>query len=433
MDLTWWFVGAGFLLIATQLGSVTIARLPLSMAIVYLAVGWAIGPNGFGWLTINPLLQSDSLETLCEVAVLVSLFVTGSSVGSTLRRRHWSAPIRLATVAMVATIALLSAFGYWVLGFSAGAAVLLAAVLAPTDPVLAGDVQVVHQEDRDRLRFGLTGEGGLNDGAAFPFVMLGLGLLGLHDLGSFAWRWWAIDLVWAVFGGLVIGAFCGGALGRWLLSRNREDAALGSSDAFLGLGLVALAYGLAVAAHTYGFLAVFSASVALQWTVSAAATAPSGNAMPPPDAPPARPAASLQRFNEHLASLFEFAVVIMIGAMIATVKMPLIAVAVIAMLFFVIRPVSVWIALRGQSHSTGQKVLASWFGIRGASSLYYGAYAINKGLAGPDADMLLGVTLAVLVASIILHGISVTPLMALYDRRKPKPAAPNVAPERSAR
>jgi NhaP-type Na+/H+ or K+/H+ antiporter len=412
MELTWWFVGVGFLLIATHLGSATIARLPLSLAIVYLGIGFAIGPHGMAWVNLDPMQASHALEAVCEVAVLVSLFVTGSNVGSTLRKRHWSMPIRLASVAMLVTIALLAALAYFALGMALGVAVLLAAILAPTDPVLAGDVQVVHQEDHDRLRFGLTGEGGLNDGAAFPFVMLGLGLLGLHDLGAFGWRWWVVDLAWAVVGGLLIGALFGMALGRWLLTRDAKHARDSGSDAFLGLGLVAIAYGVAVAAHAYGFLAVFAASVALQWTVSARAGAVT------PTASDQTPTAPLQRFNEHLADLFEFGIVIVIGVLLATVAIPLEAIVIVAVLFLVVRPASVVLALRGQDLIPAQTVLASWFGIRGVGSLYYVMYAINKGLTGVEAERLLGITVAVIVASIVLHGISVTPLMNVYERRK---------------
>jgi NhaP-type Na+/H+ or K+/H+ antiporter len=372
-----------------------------------------------GWVAIDPFLHSEIIGTACEIAVLVSLFATGSNVGSTLRRRHWSVPIRLASVAMLSTILLLAALAYWVLGFSLGAAILLAAILAPTDPVLAGDVQVVGQDDRDRLRFGLTGEGGLNDGAAFPFVMLGLGLMGLHEIGELGWRWWVIDLLWAVVGGLLIGGVFGTALGRWLLARNRDDADARGSDAFLGLGLVAISYGTAVALQTYGFLAVFSASVALQWAVSAARNHPGGaSSSPSAAAALPLPAVPLQRFNEHLASLFEFGVVVIIGAMFAVVRIPLEAVAIVVALFFFIRPASVILALRRDRMAPGQTVLASWFGIRGIGSLYYAMYAINNGVEDQLAQRLLGITIAVIVASIVLHGISVTPLMALYERRK---------------
>ena len=439
MELTWWFIGIGVLLVAMNMGSALIARLPLSLAIVYFFVGFALGPRGFGWLTVDPAAHSKMIEAVCEVAVLVSLFVTGSNVGGTLRRRHWSIPIRLASAAMVVTIVGLAAFAYTVLHFTLGAAILLAAVLAPTDPVLAGDVQVANQEDRDRLRFGLTGEGGLNDGAAFPFVMLGLGLLGLHDVGAGGWRWWAIDLVWALVAGLAIGALLGIGLGRWLVRRDSEGASMSGSDAFLGLGVVAIAYGTALAMHAYGFLAVFAAAVTLQWTVSGPRAtlavveqkgdAPSRRSDREPAPPPVGattspasetepPTALLQRFNEHLESLFEFGVVIMLGAMFALVRVPLEAIAVIVVLFVIIRPLSVLLALSGAGLATGQLVLASWFGIRGVGSMYYAMYAINHGVRGEDAERLLGITLAVVLASILLHGISVTPLMTLYERRK---------------
>jgi hypothetical protein len=143
---------------------------------------------------------------------------------------------------MVITIAALAGLLYSWLDMSLGAAIVIAAALAPTDPVLAGEVQVSDPSDRDRLRSALTGEAGLNDGTAYPFVLLGLGLLSLHDLGPGMWRWWAIDLVWAVAGGVAIGAALGVAVGRWVLHRLRSDVEEASPDAFLGLGLVAIAY-----------------------------------------------------------------------------------------------------------------------------------------------------------------------------------------------
>jgi NhaP-type Na+/H+ or K+/H+ antiporter len=134
------------------------------------------------------------LERLTEVAVLVSLFTCGMKLEFRWRDGRWRIPVQLATVSMVLTVAAVTALGVYLLNLPLGAAVLLGAILAPTDPVLASDVQVSNPGDRDRLRFGLTGEGGLNDGTAFPFVMLGLGLLGLHELGEGGWRWWAIDV-----------------------------------------------------------------------------------------------------------------------------------------------------------------------------------------------------------------------------------------------
>jgi hypothetical protein len=142
--------------------------------------------------------------------------------------------------------------------------VLLGAILAPTDPVLASDVQVEHPEDQDRLRFSLTGEAGLNDGTAFPFVMLGLGLLGLHELGPGGLRWVAIDLVWAVVSGVGVGALCGWLVGQLVLRLRAVRRESVGTDDLIALGLIGLAYGLALLVKGYGFLAVFAAGLSLR-------------------------------------------------------------------------------------------------------------------------------------------------------------------------
>jgi NhaP-type Na+/H+ or K+/H+ antiporter len=149
-----------------------------------------------------------------EITVLISLFTTGLKLGLPLSHWHWRLPVRLAFVSMALTVALIAIAGMVGFGLSLGAAVLLGAILAPTDPVLALEVQVEDAHDRDRLRFSLTGEGSLNDGTAFPFMMLGLGLLGLHDLGTAGWRWFVIDFCWAIAGGLLIGGSLGALIGK---------------------------------------------------------------------------------------------------------------------------------------------------------------------------------------------------------------------------
>src|SRR5688572_914725 len=198
MGFNLWFVIAGVLFIAMALGSTLLKRLPLTTGLLYLTVGVAVGPEGLGLLDLDPLTGAPVLERLTEVAVIVSLFTAGLKLRLDWRDPRWSLPLRLATVSMALTVGLIALVGVAVLGLPLGAAILLGAVLAPTDPVLASDVQVAHVRDEDTVRFGLTGEAGMNDGAAFPFVMLGLGLLGLHDLGDFGWRWLAVDVLWAV-------------------------------------------------------------------------------------------------------------------------------------------------------------------------------------------------------------------------------------------
>lgn len=192
----------GVLLVVMALSASLLRPLPVSTSIIYLIVGVALGSQVSGVLEIEFVTDSNVLERITEVAVLVSLFTAGLKLRPTLDTSVWRLPLRLGSLSMLVTIVGVTLVGTLGLGLSLGAAVLLGAVLAPTDPVLASDVQVSHVEDQDNVRFGLTGEAGLNDGTAFPFVMLGLGLLGVHPLGDGGWRWFAVDLIWAVASGL---------------------------------------------------------------------------------------------------------------------------------------------------------------------------------------------------------------------------------------
>ena len=223
-----------------------VKRLPVTTSIVYLLFGVALGPWWLNVIHIDPILHFPWLHRAAEVAVIVSLFTVGMKLRLPFLDRRLRPALCLASASMLITVALVAASGVWLLHLPLGAAVLLGAVLAPTDPVLASDVQTRNPRDTDKLRLTLTVEGGLNDGTAFPFVMLGLGLLGLHDLGEKGWRWWLIDGAWAVIGGLLIGAAFGYGIGRlvhWLNVRRGKNSALGE---YLVLGLIGASYGSAV-------------------------------------------------------------------------------------------------------------------------------------------------------------------------------------------
>ena len=436
----------GTLLIAKTLVGSFISRLPLSAAMVYLGVGVAIGPLGFGLIRLDALKHVLLLERLTEIAVLISLFTSGLKLELPLRDRRWRIPLQLASVSMVLTVGAITAVGVWLMDLSLGASVLLGAILAPTDPVLASDVQVANPGDRDRLRFGLTGEGGLNDGTAFPFIMLGLGLLGLHELGDSSgfmgfsgftgWRWWAVDVAWAVFGGLGLGYALGALVGRAIIYlRTRHLEALGS-DEFIALGLIALTYGLALLSLTYGFLAVFAAGLALR-RIDAASSTPTGKAETAPgvtdseksalsesdreatgaDAP-AHMMQEVQRFNAQLESFAEVGIVLAVGVLLATVRFRVEVLWFIPLLFLVIRPAAVAIGLVGTQVRGSRRRLIAWFGIRGIGSLYYLFYAISHEIEPALAQRLLSITVAVVVASVIAHGLSVTPLMRRYEDKK---------------
>ncbi|MGZ5179999.1 MAG: cation:proton antiporter [Ramlibacter sp.] len=435
MAFALWSVLIGLLLILLALGASVLARLPLSTAMLYLVVGLAVSPLGLAWSDFGPLTHTTLLERLTEVVVLVSLFSAGLKLGHGIGDRRWLLPLRLASVSMLVTVGCITFAGWALLGLPIGAAVLLGGVLAPTDPVLASDVQVHTPGDRDQLRFALTGEGGLNDGTAFPFVMLGLGLLGLHDLGAFGWRWFAIDLVWAVGAGIGIGAALGVATGRLVLYLRREHKEAVGLDDFVALGLIALAYGVALLLHAYGFLAVFAAGVALRnlvqrqsgsaeasrRAVEQAAAVPDRRvadtmAVDPQHAP-AYMAHAVLSFNEQLERIGEVAVVVTIGALLWAVPWEHASWWFVPLLLVVIRQLSVAAGLAGSGTARTRRVLIGWFGIRGIGSLYYLMYAVNHGLPTELADRLVALALSTVVASVLVHGVSVTPLMAAYERR----------------
>jgi NhaP-type Na+/H+ or K+/H+ antiporter len=424
----------GILLISMVLAGTLIARLPTSSAMIYLAAGYALGPAGWAVITPDPTRFAGLLELAAEVAVLISLFSVGLRMGVPLRDRRWWLPLRLAFVSMALTVGLIAAVGVWGLGLSLGAAVLLGAILAPTDPVLASGVQTETGVDPDHLRFSLAGEGGLNDGTAFPFVMLGLGLLGLHELGAGGWRWWAIDLLWATIGGLAIGAVMGALVGNLVVFlRARHKEAVGLNE-FLSLGLVAVAYGVAQLSLASGFLAVFAAGLALQRVKERPRTGtqslerPFGARLPVEGTlathshrTSAAMTLAVQEFNEQLEKLAELAIVLLVGAMLSY-KAPSAAIWwFIPLLFLLLRPLAVAAGTLGEPMTAHQRSMISWFGIRGIGSVFYLMFAIRHGVAGPLAQQLITFTLMTVAGSILVHGVSVTPLMRRYLRRKAAP------------
>ncbi len=430
MDFKYWFVVAGLLLTLMAVAGSFLRRLPLSASQLYLAVGVVIGPLGIGLLVIDPIEQAPVLERLAEIAVILSLFAAGLKLRTPLGDGRWRLPLRLATISMTITVGLVALAGVGLLGLPIGAAILLGAVLAPTDPVLASDVQIEDPDDRDRLRFSLTGEAGFNDGAAFPFVMLGLGLLGLHELGVYGWKWFAVDVGWAVAGGIGIGALLGMAVGRLVVYFRQEHREAVGLDDFLALGLVALSYGVALVAHTYAFLAVFAAGLALRFEerrhtgdkpakeIEEMARQGDREGVDLDDeAVPAYMASAVLGFAEQLERIGGVALVVLVGALLTYADLSWNAILFVGVLFLVIRPAAVFVGLLGSPTTGLQRRLIAWFGIRGIGSVYYLMYAETHGVYDLFSGQILGVVLLAIAVSVTLHGISVTPVMGWYASR----------------
>ena len=431
MIAAYWFVLIGCLMLARGLAATTIARLPITSSIVYLGVGLLLGPAALDLFSLDFHAQSDLLEVLTEIAVLISLFSAGVKMPVPFSLARWAPSLRLAWLAMAISVGLVALFAWGVLGMPVGAAILLGAILAPTDPVLATDVQVRHAGDDDALRFSLTCEAGMNDGSAFPFVMLGLGLLGVHELGDFGWRWALVDVLWATTGAIAIGVAGGAALARLGWALRGTDPKHEVLDDLVGLGLIAVVYGVSVWLHAWGFLAVFFAGVALRHTelvlagaprdrqglLQADAIAPDDGAARAVDAPATAPltvSGETLVFKEHLERLSELTLVLLLGGAVSAAAWKWQAWGTALFLFCVARPASVFFGLAGSGARWRLRGMAAWFGVRGIGSIYYLMYAINHGLPPALVSQLSDITLVVVMLSIVVHGCSVTPLLGRY-------------------
>jgi sodium/hydrogen antiporter len=412
-----WFTLVGVLLIVIALLGRFLDRLPVSPAMIYLIVGIALGPAALNALELHPLRHLALLEMLAEVALLIALFTVGIKLRVPVGDFRWSLPLRLATVSMVVTVLGITLVAWLFFDFSPGLALVLGAALAPTDPVLASEVQLRSPEDRDALRFGLTGEGGLNDGTAFPFVILGLGVLGAGDSHFSLAGWLAMDVVWSVTVGLGVGFAVGTALAAGVRALRARFSTAVIFDDFLFLGVIALSYGTALAVHALGFLAVFAAGLALRRADDMHARTrpePEKNTEHSPLTP------SMLGVNEQLERIAEVAIVLLVGVMISTGYWSLAGLGIAVLLFAVVRPLSVIAGVAGTPTARMQRRLLGWFGIRGIGSFYYAIYAVNLGsdeILYADAEKLLSCIFTVIAASIVVHGISAAPLMELYQRR----------------
>ncbi len=439
-----WMALAGVLLLVMALSSGHVRRLPVSPALIYLLVGVLMGPIGLGWLRLDLLEMPHVVERVTEVAVIVALFIGGLKLRLPLRDPAWRAVYRLAGPLMVLSIAGVALVTRLLFRLDWPACLLFGAIVAPTDPVLASAVAVSDSRDRDRVRYGLSGEAGLNDGMAFPFIVLALTWMAEGQLGGWLGSWALTRLVWAVPAALGVGYVVGQGVGRlaiWL--RTSEPESNAPNDLLL-LALICLTYVLAEGVGAWGFLAVFAAGVGLRHAevgVVRANPHPDHTKASPQDAPSSHPpaehlvaskvegealnepavaagvlVAESLSFGETLERVIEFVLVLWVGVSLASHWEPL-ALAVGAALIVVIRPVGAALLLVGTPTSSAQRRLMGWFGVRGIGSVYYLAYALTHGLGGQEARVAVAVTLWVTALSVVVHGVTAAPLIRRYQRR----------------
>ena len=443
MNFIVWVAVLGAVLLTLALTSSYLRWMPVTTSAVCLILGVVIGPAGLGLLKLDTTDASIWMEHLTEVAVLFSLFVCGLKLRSPLREKNWRIAFGLAGPVMLLTIAGVCLLLHYAFQLPWGASVLIGSILAPTDPVLGSLVQVNDARDDDRVRFGLSGEAGLNDGIAFPFVILGL-LLVQHD-GNPGWLgdWVLRSVLWAVPAGLLTGYWMGRGIGRVTLSLriHNDDSTLSPND-YLALALIALSYVVAESIQGYGFLSVFAAGLGLrQEEVKSTGTdeLPAEHLVQPvvghqnvePQHAVHGDTALLEdtqvaagiMMSDMLAfgGLVERAMEVFLVTLLGVVLVAhwdWRALAIAGGLFCLIRPLSVVAMPWGGLLDMRQRLLIGWFGIRGIGSLFYLFYALNHGLAPSIATLCIDLTLSVVALSIVVHGISTQPILARYERRK---------------
>ncbi|SFP34361.1 NhaP-type Na+/H+ or K+/H+ antiporter [Geodermatophilus dictyosporus] len=386
-----------------------LAQRPLSLPIVFVAVGAVVFALVEALPTPDPIRHETVAVHLTEVVVIVSLMGAGLALDRPVGWRRWRTTWRLLGITMPLTVVAVALLGGWLLGLGAAAAVLLAAALAPTDPVLATEVQVGEPTDEadgeDEARFALTSEAGLNDGLAFPFTYAAIAIAAAGAApGGWLAEWLAVDVLWRLAAGIAVGYAVGWVLRALFFSRPAEDVGLAErAEGFIALTGVSLAYGTAELAQGYGFVAVFVCAC----TVRAAERAHGRHRV-------------LHAHVEQLERLLTVVLLVLIGGAVGRGILAGVSVAEVVLalaVLLVVRPVAGWLGLsRGRTGHAERGVIAS-FGVRGIGSLYYLAYGLSEADV-PGAEQLWRVTVLVVVGSVVLHGVTAGPVMRWLDRRR---------------
>ena len=381
-----------------------LGRRPLSFPIIYVIAGVVLFSLPTGLTRPDPREYGDIAERLTEIGVVVSLMGAGLAIDRPIGWRRWATTWRLLGITMPLTILFVALLGRQALGLTVPAALLLGAVLAPTDPVLASDVQVGEPnegEDEDEVRVALTSEAGLNDGLAFPFTNLAI-LMAMHGtaLGAWGWEFISVEVFYKIAVGAAGGLLVGLALGVAIF--HRRSPLPSTMDGMIALAATLISYSATELVGGYGFLAVFVAALAIR---------------------------SRERHTEYVGAMHTFsgqmerllsAVLLILfgGAIVSGLLAPggwkgaLVALVIVLL----VRPLAGALGLIGSRPDVRRRAAISFFGIRGIGSFYYVAHALNI-VEFQQREVLWAVTGMVVVISVVVHGVTATPVMRAIDRR----------------
>jgi sodium/hydrogen antiporter len=382
----------------------------ISYAIIYVLAGVAAYALFPGWLPVPDVKKNEELTLrLSEMVVIVSLMGTGIKIDLPFSFKRWSAPIRLILIAMMISIAAAALLGYTLLSFDLASAVLLGAVLAPTDPVLASDVQVgpPNERDRSKTKFALTAEAGLNDGMAFPFTWLAILLAGIAygQLDSTSlWSWFGYHLMYKIIVGAAIGYLAGKLVGYLIFNLSKKYTFLNVTDGFIAISLTLTVYGVTELIHGYGFISVFVCAITFRHFEKQHEFHH-----------------ELHSFTDQVERLLIAILLILFGGSLASgILEPLTwKMALFTLLFvFVVRPLAAYASIFDYKYHVKEKFAISFFGIRGMGSIFYLAFAFREIPFLYEKELWAVIAFTILL-SVMIHGLTATSVMKHLEHELP--------------
>lgn len=380
----------------------------VSYSLIYMLLGMLLF-----WLVPNlpnadPIQYPNFTLRITEMVVLVALMGSGLKIDQPFSLRKWAYPLRLVTIGMSACIAATAFAAWYWLGLDPASAILLGAILSPTDPVLASDVQVGPPQEgkKEDVRFTLTAEGGMNDGTAFPFVWLGV-LLSLSFFDSTtSWLSWAgFHLVYKVGAGLLCGFLLGKGISYVLFSLPEKYRVVRIEDGFVALSVTLLVYATAELVKGYGFIAVFVCALTLR-----------NHEMDH------QLHKTLHSFSDQIERILVAIVLLVFGGSLIDgildhLTWPLALLGIGFLL--VIRPLTTWFSLAGTRLRKRERAAISFFGIRGIGSLYYMSFAMQHAKLALLQQLWSTVAFIILL-SVIIHGITANTAISKLEKDKVK-------------
>jgi sodium/hydrogen antiporter len=382
-----------------------LSRQPLSYPIVFVAMGVLLFSLPLGLIQPNPIEFAETTETLTEIGVITALMGAGLAINRVPGWKSWGSTVKLLAITMPLTIAAVAWLGWWALGLTPAAAVLLGAVLAPTDPVLASDVQVSapakeEGEGDDEVRFTLTSEAGLNDGLAFPFINLAI-LIALNGVAPSGWLadFLLVEVLYKLTVGLLGGVLVGRILAWGIFARRSPLPRI--RDGMIALAATLIAYAATEIAGGYGFLAVFVAAVVIRNQERKHSYLE-----------------VMHQFSDQIERLLSAIILVLFGGALASGILGYLdwrGVLVAVVVVLVVRPLAGMAGLARSPMPGRERAAIAFFGIRGVGSLYYLAHASNQ-VEFLQVEQVWAVTALVLLISVVIHGVTATPAMAYIDR-----------------